>query len=280
MSRYNWAFSTANRCKDYYFFNIPDIFGGGANGASADNFIEFSRNAGADPVMTIPMLSLLPESNAKQCSFPVATYPGQEDHWVDQIDCGNGRFQDGNGIVGDGPRILGVPDPNNISANYPLSHQGDWIDHMMDEHGSAAAGGVKYYSLDNEPHLWSFDHWDVHPTGATYDEVWGKMRDLGAILRAKDAGAIITGGEEWGWSGYFWSGADVENGDEADYTSHGNTFWYDWMLDQFKQYEIDHGTRILDVLTVHFYPQSGEFWSGSVDTDMQLLRNRSTRSLW
>ncbi len=280
MSRYNWAFSTANRCKDYYFFNIPDIFGGGANGESADDFIAFTRNAGADPVMTIPMLSLLPESNQKQCSFPVATYPGQEDHHLDQIDCGNGRMEDGNGIVGDGPRILGNPDPSNISIAYPLSHQGDWVQHMIDEFGSAAAGGMKYYSLDNEPGLWSFDHWDVHPTGTSYDEVWEKMEELGAIIRAKDPAAVITGGEEWGWSGYFMSGLDMENLDGADRAAHDDLPYYDWLLQQFADYEADTGVRILDVWTAHYYPQSGEFWSGSTTTEMQELRNRSTRSLW
>ncbi|HKR64326.1 MAG TPA: glycoside hydrolase family 44 protein, partial [Thermoanaerobaculia bacterium] len=174
----------------------------------------------------------------------------------------------------------GNADPNNISATYPMSHQGDWIQHMIDEHGSAAAGGVRYYSLDNEPGLWSFDHWDVHPTGTTYDEVWAKMSELGAIIREKDPAAVITGGEEWGWSGYFQSGLDMENGDGGDAAAHGGEDYYDWLLDQFHQYEIDNGTRILDVLTVHFYPQGGEFWSGSTDDDMQLLRNRSTRSLW
>jgi|GEM_PF-7087918 len=106
------------------------------------------------------------------------------------------------------------------------------------------------------------------------------MRDLGAIIRAKDANAIITGGEEWGWTGYFDSGIDQENGNTDDRDAHGGANWYDWMLDQFQQYETENGTRILDVLTVHFYPQGGEFWSGSTSTEMQELRNRSTRSLW
>jgi Glycoside hydrolase family 44 len=278
MSRYNWTYATANRCKDYFFYNIPE---GGSNGASADNFIIMTRNAGAHPVMTIPMLSLLPENATKQCSFPQSMYPNQEQFSTfEPITCGNGRLQDNNGIVGDGPRILGNPDPNNIATSYPLSHQGDWVQHMIDAHGNSAAGGMRYYSLDNEPGLWSADHWDVHPTGTSYDEAWAKMEELGAIIRSKDAAAVITGGEEWGWSGYFMSGLDVENGNNADRDAHGGKEWYDWMLEQFAAYEAEHGERILDVLTVHFYPQSGEFWSGSVSNDMQLLRNRSTRSLW
>lgn len=280
MSRYNWAISTANRCKDYYFYNIPDDVssGDGSNGKSADDFIGMTRGAGAQPVMTIPLMSLLPKDRVKRCSYPQSIYPVQEVFITDEITCGNGRSPDGDPNA-DGPRILTIPDPNNIAATYPASHQGDWVQHMIDTWGDAASGGMTYYSLDNEPGLWSFDHWDVHPTGATYDEVWGKMEEYGALIRSKDANAIITGGEEWGWSGYFMSGIDMENGDNADRDAHGGVEWYDYMLDQAKTYDDANGVRILDVLTAHFYPQGGEF-SDDVSTSMQQLRNRSTRALW
>ena len=71
---------------------------------------------------------------------------------------------------------------------------------MIDTFGTATAGGVRYFSLDNEPGLWSFDHWDVHPAGTSYDEVWEKISELGALIRAKEPAAVITAGEEWGWS--------------------------------------------------------------------------------
>lgn len=285
MSRYNWAFSTANRCKDYFFYNIPDVWGpgAGANGKSADDFITMSLGAGAHPVMTIPMLSLLPEDDQKQCSFPQSLYPNQEAFsnpaW-EPIMCGNGRFEDGNGIVGDGPRILPPSLPDDTTTAYPLSHQGDWIQHMIDTHGSAAGGGVRHYSLDNEPQLWSSDHWDVHPIPTSYDEAWEKMSALGAIIREKDPSAVITGGEEWGWWGYFESALDIENGNTADRDDHEGKFYYPWLLEQFADYEAVHGERILDVLTAHFYPQGGEFATGDTTEAMQLRRNRSTRALW
>lgn len=285
MSRYNWSFSTANRAKDYFFYNIPDAVssGDGSNGKSADDFISLTLGAGAAPVMTIPMLSLLPKDRSKRCSFPQSLYPNQEAFsnpaWEPFI-CGNGRLQDGNGNEGDGPRIRGSADPNNISTSYPLWHQGDWVQHMINTFGSATAGGVRHYSLDNEPGLWSFDHWDVHPNGTSYDEVWGKMAELGAIIRARDPAAVITAGEEWGWSGYFASGLDVENDNNADRNAHGGVAYYDWLLQQAKAYEQQNGKRIIDVWTAHYYPQSGEFWSSDTSASMQNLRNRSTRSLW
>ncbi len=279
MSRYNWIYSTANRCKDYYFFNIPDwqITGDGSNGDSADKFISDTFGAGAEPVMTIPMLSLLPKDRTKRCSFPQSLYPTQQEFSTGEpIVCGNGRNPDGS-------RILTAPDPNNISTSYPMSHQGDWVQHIIDT-WDTAPNIVRHYSLDNEPSLWSADHWDVHPDGSSYDEVWGKMEELGAIIRAKDPNAIITGPEEWGWSGYFWSGLDQENWDTAqhedDREAHGNAYYIDWLLDQAQAYHTTNGVRILDVLTVHFYPQGGEFWSGDTSESMQNRRNRSTRALW
>jgi hypothetical protein len=274
MSRYNWQFSTANRAKDYFFENIPDTVsaGNGANGKSADDFIGATRAAGAEPVMTIPMMGILPKDRSIRCGYLISKYGAMDDadfEW--RPDCGNGKSG--------GSRLLHVNDPADTSAIYPASHQADWVQHLVDTWGSAANGGVHYYSLDNEPSLWSFDHWDVHPDGSTYDEVWGKMAEYGAAIKAKDPAALITGVEEWGWSGYFYSGLDLENGDGGDRDAHGGTGYTEWLLQQAHAYEVAHGLRIVDIAALHFYPQSGEF-SNDVSEQMQLLRNRSTRSLW
>jgi len=128
-------------------------------------------------------------------------------------------------------------------------HQANWVQHLVSTWGTAANGGVKYYSLDNELSLWSFDHWDVHPDGSTYDEVWGKMADYGAAIKAKDPTAILTGIEEWGWSGYFMSGLDQENENNGDRDAHGGVPYAEWLMKQAKAYETAHGVRILDVAT-------------------------------
>jgi hypothetical protein len=51
------------------------------------------------------------------------------------------------------------------------------------------------------------------------------------------------------------------------------------LLDQFRRASEESGQRLLDYFTVHFYPQGGEF-SDDVSREMQLRRNRSTRTLW
>jgi len=46
-----------------------------------------------------------------------------------------------------------------------------------------------------------------------------------------------------------------------------------------RQNDTAAGKRLLDIFTVHYYPQGGEF-SDDVSSAMQLRRDRSTRSLW
>jgi len=52
-----------------------------------------------------------------------------------------------------------------------------------------------------------------------------------------------------------------------------------WLLSALGQDATANGRRLLDVFTVHYYPQGGEF-SDDVSTRCNLRRNRSTRSLW
>src|SRR5205814_2320823 len=64
-----------------------------------------------------------------------------------------------------------------------------------------------------------------------------------------------------------------------DKQAHGNWDYLPWLLDQLRQYEASSGKRLLDVFSVHYYPQGGEF-SNDTSSAMQLTRNKSTRSLW
>jgi hypothetical protein len=117
------------------------------------------------------------------------------------------------------------------------------------------------------------------------DEVRAKMVDYALRVKGNDPAALVVGPEEWGWSGYLFSGYDQQWGSThgwsnlPDRVAHGGADYLPWLLDQLRQESTVRGQRLLDVFTVHYYPQGGEF-SDDVSTTMQLRRNRSTRSLW
>ena len=62
-------------------------------------------------------------------------------------------------------------------------------------------------------------------------------------------------------------------------TIHGGQDYLPWLLNALRLNDVANARRLLDVFTVHYYPQGGEF-SDDVSSAMQLRRNRSTRSLW
>src|SRR5262249_14492166 len=112
-------------------------------------------------------------------------------------------------------------------------------------------------------------------------------KDIAAARQVKSVDSSIQVGapEEWGWPGYFYSGYDQQwaaahNWSSfPDHDAHGGVDYLPWLLDQFRRASSTSGKRLLDILTVHYYPQGGEV-SDDVSVDMQLRRNRSTRSLW
>src|SRR5207253_2513942 len=163
-------------------------------------------------------------------------------------------------------------------------YQQQWLQAMVNKWGLATAAAPRYYILDNEHSIWHSTHRDVHPAGATMDEILTRIKNYATQIRGTDPNALVVGPEEWGWSGYFYSGYDQQWGGAhgwnnlPDRTAHGNADYLPWLLDQLRRTNNATGQRLLDLFTVHYYPQGGEFGS-DVSTSMQLRRNRSTRSL-
>lgn len=280
-SRYNWQQNSDNRGQDWYFQSIP--YASATAGADVDDFIAETKAATAEPMVTIPMVgwvAKLGPNRSKLSSFSAAKYGPQQD-------CDWQWFPDAcNGILASNGQPIATNDLND--ANVPADgafHQG-WFQHLVTRWGSAANGGLKYYILDNEYSIWHSTHRDVHRVGANMDEIRDKMVDFATRIKNQDPGAQVVAPEEWGWLGYLMSGYDQQwaaaNGqwsNTPDRLAHGGWDYVPWLLDQMRQREVATGRRLLDVFSLHYYPQGGEF-SNDVSTAMQQRRNRSTRSLW
>jgi hypothetical protein len=138
------------------------------------------------------------------------------------------------------------------------------------------------YILDNEPSLWNTNHRDVHPDPLTYDELLDRTIRYGTAIRKADPQAHIAGPAEWGWTNYFYSAQDASLGLnlKPDRRAHGDVPLLPWYLKQLREHERKTGTRVLDVLDVHYYPQANGVYGKASDAATSALRLRSTRSLW
>ena len=278
-SRYNWQQNADNRGNDWYYESIAD--NSSIAGERGDTFFSTTRSAGAQPMLTIPTIEWIARVGAgrsKLASFSIAKYgaqSGSDSQWFP--DAGNGVRSNGQFVTGN--------DPNDANVPSNSATQQAWVQHLVGRWGTNASGGVRYYILDNEPSIWHSTHRDVRPLAPTMDEIRDKMIDFAGRIKAVDPTALVAGPEEWGWSGYFYSGYDQQYGSLhgwstlPDRDNHGGADYLPWLLAALKQNHTATGTRLLDIFTVHYYPQGGEF-SDDVSSAMQLRRNRSTRSLW
>jgi hypothetical protein len=279
-TRYNWKLNADNRGSDWYFESVADP--SAIPGERGDSYIANSRAGGAEPMITIPLIGYVGyvgSTRTKLASFSIKKYgaqTGADYSWYP--DAGNGILKStGKPVVGNNPLDA------NVASN--SAYQNGWVQQIVGKWGTAANGGLRYYILDNEPSIWYNTHRDVQPVGVKMDEMKSKTIEYARMIRSNDPGALIVGPEEWGWSGYLYSGYDLQYGAAhgwgslPDRSAHGGWDYVPWLLDQLRQNDAATGVRSLDVFSLHYYPQSGEFGSDT-STTMQLLRNKSTRSLW
>lgn len=277
-TRYNWQLNADNRANDWYYESIA--YPSSTPGEYGDTFIRQARDGNAEPMLTIPIIDWIAKvgpNRSKLASFSITKYGPQTDNdWQWFPDAGNGIRTSGQLVTGNDKTDANVP-------NSVVFQQG-WVDHLVSTWGTANKGGLKYYLLDNESSIWFATHRDVQPVGTTMDETFARMRDYAAMIKSRDPGAVVVGPEEWGWGGYIYSGYDQwfapnNNWQRPDRAAHGDMDYAPWLLQQFRAHEQTTGVRILDVFTLHYYPQGGET-NNDTSTAMQLRRNRSTRSLW
>jgi fibronectin type 3 domain-containing protein len=265
---YSYAQDATNHGSDWYFESIAS---GSGNGQGMDQFVSSTKSGGAQPSLTLNLFNWAAKNATSSTlgSFPVSTYGAQQSTDPFNSNLGNGVSTSGTNITGNDPNIAYV-------ANSPTIEKA-WIQHLVATFGNSQNGGVKYYTLGNEPALWNSTHRDIHPNGETNTELLNDIINYASMVKSVDPGAQILGPEEWGWTGYFIDGADAAAQNWG--ATYGGLNVQQWLLQQLDQYQQAHGTRLLDYFTLHFYPQGGED-SNDVSTATELLRNQSTRSLW
>ena len=275
MTTYNWTINAQNLAADWYFESYPQQ--SGVAGEEADTFVSDTKSAGAQPMLTVPLIGWvanLGNNRAILPSFSVTKYGAQ---------CATDPYfpDAGNGVKTDCSTDITGNDPNDAYVKDSPNLEQKWIRHLVQKWGKAKTGGVGYYLMDNEASIWFATHRDAHPIGPHADEYRDKVLTDSAKIKSLDPGAKIVAPEEWGWEGYFYSGFDQQYAANHGYKKfpdhqkeQGGMDYIPWLLAEWKA-----DGHPVDVVSVHFYPQGGEF-SGDNSQKMQLLRNRSTRQLW
>ncbi len=74
-----------------------------------------------------------------------------------------------------------------------------WLEHKF---SNRQPGADIWYSLDNEPDLWSETHSRIHPKKLTYAELLDKTVTMSKAIKAVAPKTLIFGPASYGWGGY------------------------------------------------------------------------------
>ena len=308
-STYHWKYDVSNIDADWYFEVLPDTTVNASklpDGSSFNLFADQVRTTGGKILGTVPILGWLPKARVEMCSYDVAKYGSQckVDPYAPYhpYTCGNGIVYDaacGNPSVNDGKApsnpVYIKNDPNDAYAQFDEGLQIQWIRYLISRYGRANQGGVTIWSLDNEPIWWDTTHLDIHPNPYTYDELLSVDIQYAEAIKQADPTALVSGPVGDNWASLWFSKKDIVAGwargnywsNPVDRNAHGGVALLPWYLQQMRNYEQQHGTRLLDYLDLHAYIEPAALHSGTDSNGRTLtqsaineLRLDSTREFW
>jgi len=132
-----------------------------------------------------------------------------------------------------------------------------------------------FYDLDNEPDLWSSTHPRIHPDPVTYAELIARNIEYGDAIKRVAPAAKVLGFVSYGWAGYVSLQSAPDGG--------GRDFIDTW-LDAIAARGTQTGTRPVDVLDLHWYPEATGGGQRVIVPDasaaVAAARVQAPRSLW
>lgn len=134
-----------------------------------------------------------------------------------------------------------------------------------------------FYSLGNEPALWAGTHDIIHPDPVSYNELITKSIEAGSMIKEHAPEALVFGPALYGWLAF------VNLQEAPDASTYGD--FIDFYLTQMQAEENANGTRLLDVLDLHWYPEAqggGTRILGDDNNAPEVVaaRLQAPRSLW
>lgn len=282
-SKYNWRDDADAAGRDWFYLNSfyhPPIQQESDKSyaqflkASLDN-IKFSAAVN----FVVPISGWVAKSpdtaDTFLCSFPQSQFSDQAqfDH-----NCGNGIDKNGQLIWGNEVTYNHIPaDPAFIAA---------WITQIRRLYPyTPDPKRAIFYSLDNEPDLWRDTHRDTKPKGFSYDELIDTSIQYATAIKKADPNGMIFGFGMSGVMGFAGSTLDYLPPEADGYKrfhqfkpwqqkfqdrkAHGDVPLMFYYLQKMHEYEQKNGSRLLDVLDIHWYP---EIYEKDKNGNMQRLQ--------
>ncbi len=265
LTGYNWENNWSSAGSDWYHSNdgylIPEGSDGSEPALSNRFLMDHAVDWGAQVLLTVPLAGYVAADGNGEV-FESETAPSSR--WIP---------------------IYPAKDKATFSLNPDLSDNAVYINEfvnlMVNTYGYANEGGILAYSLDNEPGLWADTHPRIHPSKVQVQELTDKSLATAAAIKDVDPSCLIYGPALYGFSAYL---NLQEAPDWSDDLKNKYSWFIDYYLDRMKLAENNSGTRLLDVLDLHWYPEAtgdARITSSSANSRQdRIARLQAPRSLW
>ena len=261
---YNWENNASNAGSDYNHqsdewpctaMGYKDC---GVPGAQFVDFAKENKTLGAETLATIPIVDYVTADKNKSVKEDEKAPSAR---WFKSV------------AKKPGPLSL-TPDLNDKTV-----YQDEFVNFLVNKLGKAHDGGIKFYSLDNEPALWPSTHPRIHPERTRYDEMVKRTEAIATEIVKLDPTAMNLGAVAFGWSEF------MSLSDAPDFKEHNAKYgtYLDYFLASMKELEAKHKKRLVHVLDIHWYPEArGTKRITEKDTSPKTVaaRLQAPRSLW
>jgi len=129
----------------------------------------------------------------------------------------------------------------------------EMVNLLVQRYGPASSPtGVKAYALDNEPDLWSHTHPRIHPNPVGCVELIARSTPLAHAVKDVDPDALMFGPVSYGFNGYL----SLQDAPDWNAVRGSHSWFLDYYLERMRIASQAAGRRLLDVLTIHWYPEA------------------------
>jgi hypothetical protein len=261
---YNWEINASNAGSDYNQSSDDwpcTVMGYSDCTVPGAQFIDFAlanRKAGMETLATVPLVDYVAAD--KRGAVPEADKAPSK-RWNKSVAQKPGPFA-ASPDLGDG-----------------VVYEDEFVNTLVGKLGKAANGGIRFYSLDNEPALWPSTHPRVHPDKPTYAEMVSRTEATASALLKVDPTAFVLGAVAYGWNEY----KTLQDAPDAAAQNATYGTYLDFFLASMKKLEGKHHQRLVHALDIHWYPEARgakRITDKDVTPKTVEARVQAPRSLW
>lgn len=232
ISSYNWETNTSNSAAENGFENDFSLVSGNTKTPAllTDNLVSRAEKYGIpSKYVTLQMMGLVANDSSGVYS------PGDPERRFASV------------VFSKNDSLLTEPDIHDDTV-----YMDEYISYLVYNYGSAENGGINGYFLDSEPENWAENYAGIYSDTLTAEGLLDKSAGLARAVKQIDPTALVYGPSVNGLDAF----VNLKNTEDWEGYRSAYSWFIDYYLDKMSEASKSSGSRLLDVLDLHFISEA------------------------